>query len=163
MKLRIFVPLLLLIFAPACSLPSRSYHVHAANRCTATLSVGLVKNGPPLEDGWYAPADVAIGAPQLTDRHWGTIVEPGAVLILGPQSGHFADGVQAILRVYAGNPTIEELLAFGRDDPDRVDVYLWPGKSSYVIDRRGGRLTATRSEDYAAPAGPPAAPAAKER
>src|SRR5207249_8270390 len=35
------------------------------------------------------------------------------------RSGHFEPNVQAILRIYAGTPTIEEMVSFSRDDPER--------------------------------------------
>jgi hypothetical protein len=53
-----------------------------------------------------------------------------------------------MLRVYAGNPTIAELVGMGITDPDRVDVLLAAGRSSYVITVRGGRLAAVRAAEY---------------
>ena len=79
-------------------------------------------------------------APQLSDRKWGWLIKPGETKMLGPFTGHFEPNVQAILRIYAGTPTIEEMVSFSRDDPERLDIYLWPGKSAYVIRNIGGRL-----------------------
>ena len=106
-----------------------------------------------MEEGWTGPADIAIGAQQFMDRHWGILVEPKSTVVIGPQTGHFAEDDTAILRVYRGNPTIAELLAYSRNDPERVDVYLAPGPSSYVIEWRANRLVATPRE---APRTPPA-------
>jgi hypothetical protein len=149
-------PLLLamIFLVSGCGLPQRTYQVQVINATDQPLSAGLIKSGPPLEDGWQAPADIALHAPPLADRQWGRLIEPQSTVVIGPQTGRFADQVHAVLRVYAGNPTIEELLAYRRDDPDRVDVYLWPGPSSYRIERRQGRLVAVRQEPAPASAGP---------
>ena len=59
---------------------------------------------------------------------------------MGPYSGKFDAGTQAILRIYAGTPTIDEMVAYSKDDPDRLDIYLWPGRNAYVIRSGSGRL-----------------------
>jgi len=143
---RVFI--LLFLFLPACTQEQkRSFEISVKNETARPISVGLVKNGPPQEQGWIAPHEVAMMAPQLTDRKWGAVLKPGETRVLGPYAGRFEPGVQAILRIYAGTPTIEEMLAFSRTDPERVDIYLWPGKSGYVIRYDGGRISSTRTDE----------------
>ncbi len=136
-----------LLVLPACTqFQKRSFEISVKNETVRPISVGLVKNGPPTEEGWIAPHEVAMMAPQLTDRKWGLVIEPGQTKVLGPHSGKFQAGVQAILRIYAGTPTIEEMLSFSRGDPERLDIYLWPGKSGYVIRYDGGRISSVAEE-----------------
>jgi hypothetical protein len=140
--------LLFTLLLPACTQnEKRSFEISIRNETARPLSIGLVKNGPPTEEGWLAPHDVAIMAPQLSDRKWGLVVKPGEGKVMGPHVGNFAPSVQAILRIYAGTPTIEEMIAFPKTDPERLDIYLWPGKSAYVIRNVGGRLAYQRAEE----------------
>jgi hypothetical protein len=138
----------MLLLLPACTnYEKRPFEVTVRNETARPISVGLVKNGPPVEEGWMAPHDVAIMMPQLTDRNWGLVVKPGETKTLGPHTGLFQPGVQAILRAYGGTPTIEEMVGYPKDDPERVDIYLYPGKSGYVIRDMGGRLEYRRLEE----------------
>jgi len=140
--------LLSLLLLPACTqYDRRSFEISVKNETAGPLSVGLVKNGPPSEEGWIAPHEVAMMAPQLSDRKWGLVIKPGETKVLGPYTGKFEQGVQAILRIYAGTPTIEEMIAFAKNDPERLDIYLWPGKSGYVIRYGGGRIEYVRAEE----------------
>jgi hypothetical protein len=128
--------------------PGTEFTVEVMNISPKPVSAGLVKTREPREEGWTGPADVAIHSPELGDRHWGDLIRPGETKVLGPRVGHFQPGSVAVLRVYSGNPTIDELTAVGSTDPDRVDVLLAAGKSSYVITVRNGRLAAVRAEEY---------------
>jgi len=140
--------LLSLLLLPACTqVDKRTFEISLKNETVRPISVGLVKNGPPQEPGWIAPHEVAMMAPHLTDRKWGWVIQPGETKLIGPHSGKFEPGTQGILRIYAGTPTIEEMLAFSRDDPERLDIYLWPGKSGYVIRYGGARLQAVAMEE----------------
>jgi len=134
--------ILSLLFLPACApqYEKKTFEIWIKNETAHPLSLGLIKNGPPTEEGWIAPHEVAMMAPQLTDHKWGWVLAPGQSKTFGPYSGRFAEHVQAILRIYEGTPTIDEMIAFSRDDPDRLDIYLWPGKSAYVIRNASGRL-----------------------
>ncbi|MGA2500236.1 MAG: hypothetical protein ABSH20_21050 [Tepidisphaeraceae bacterium] len=135
--------------------PATQFTVEVMNISPAPVSVGLVKTREPKEEGWTTPADVAIHSPEYSDRHWGELIRPGETKVLGPREGHFQPGSVAVLRVYGGNPTIDELMAVGLRDPDRVDVLLPAGQSSYVITIRGGRLTAVRAAEYRSTANKP--------
>lgn len=140
--------LILLTSAVGCSQPlaKAAFEVEVTNNTLTPLAIGLVKSGGPMEDGWASPADVMIGAPHLSERKWGTPVQPKQKAVLGPLEGRFNPGSSAVVRVYAGDATIEELNAYSRGDLDRLDVYLMPGRSSYVIERsRDGRLSAKQT------------------
>ena len=61
--------LLSLLLLPACSqIEKRSFQFSLKNETSTPLSAGLAKNGPPQEEGWIAPHEVAMMAPQLSDR-----------------------------------------------------------------------------------------------
>ncbi len=155
---RLPVAVLLGLFACGCvsTPPATEFTVEVMNISSTPVSAGLVKSREPKEEGWYAPADLVIHVPELSDRHWGELIRPGETKVLGPQRGHFQPGSAAMLRVYGGNPTVEELTAVGRADPDRVDVFLPAGRSSYVVTARGGRLVAIRASEYRSTATKPA-------
>src|SRR4051812_12870701 len=129
------------MLVPACTQEQkRSFEIAIRNDTVRPISVGLVKNGPPQEEGWIAPHEVMMMAPQLSERKWGAVLKPGETKVLGPYWGRFEPGTQAILRIYAGTPTIEEMVSYSREDPERLDIYLFPGKSGLVIEYGGGRL-----------------------
>lgn len=119
------------------------FTVGVINRTDEPLSVGLVKDGPPPEAYWASPTQIAIGAPSLTERKWGTLVPAGEQAVIGPVKGKFAGGVTAYLRVYAGDRTVDGLLAVSPGSPDRIDIPLDNGRTDLVIHRESARLTAT--------------------
>jgi hypothetical protein len=140
MKFRTCVLLLSLLLVVGCASTKATFEVAVKNATNGPLSVGLVKLGGKVEPGWDGPEHVAIHAPMLADRKWGTLIEPGAVVTLGPQSGNFVQGERAVLRVYAADATIDELMGYSQRDSARLDINLWPGSSGYVIERDVGEL-----------------------
>ena len=140
MRIRTLALLLPMFLLTACASPKATFQVAIKNATQDPLSVGLVKVGGGVEAGWDGPEHVAIHAPILADRKWGTLVKPGQVVTIGPQTGTFVEGTHAILRVYAANATVDELLGFSRTDSGRLDIMLLPGASAYTIDRRDGAL-----------------------
>src|SRR5205085_4581566 len=98
------------LFCAGCFTPASRITVEVTNLTSEPISAGFVKTGQK-EDGWVAPSDVAIQAPQLSERRWGTLIKPAQTVVLGPQAGHFETGSLAWLRVYAGDHNIVELVA----------------------------------------------------
>lgn len=140
MVFRTFALLLGLLSLVGCASPKATFQVAVKNLTPRPLSIGLVKVGGKVERGWDGPEHVAIHAPLLAERKWGTLVEPGEVVTLGPQSGSFYQGSRAVLRVYGADATIDELMGYSRTDSARLDITLLPGNSAYVIEREGGAL-----------------------
>ncbi|MGE5609447.1 MAG: hypothetical protein ACM359_09345 [Bacillota bacterium] len=140
MVLRLFASAVLLFVAAACSGPKQGYMVDIKNISAVPLSVGLIKSDGSMEDGWTSPEQVAIHAPQLGERRWGTLVPSGQIRTIGPQSASFPGGGHGVLRIYAGDFTVDELIAFGKSDPGRMDIHLWPGQSGYIVDVQNGQL-----------------------
>lgn len=140
MRIRTLALLLPMFLLTACASPKATFQVAVKNDTKEPLSVGLVKVGGEVEAGWDGPEHVAMHAPMLADRKWGTLVKPGQVVTIGPQTGKFVEGTHAVLRVYAADATVDDLLGFSRRDSGRLDIMLWPGPSAYAIDRRDGAL-----------------------
>jgi hypothetical protein len=148
MNLRTLAPLLLLTFAAACSTAhKRTYQVEVMNISSVPLSVGLVKTGGSVQEGFTAPEHVAINAPDLVSKKWGTLVKPGQTRLIGPAKGKFEPNSEAILRIYAGDLAVDQLIAYGRKDPGRLDIYIPPGASTFVIDQRNGVLKHSIPDD----------------
>lgn len=118
-----------------------SFQIPVHNATDAPLSVGLVKTGTP-EDRWTSPAQVAAGAPQLAQKHWGTLVAPGETKVIGPQKGTFEEDSFPFLRVYRGDARVVDLLSIPRDSGDRLDVPIESGSQKVTIRDVNGTLKA---------------------
>jgi len=155
MHRRFFTIAILSLLAGGCASTKATFQALITNNTDQPISAGLVKEAPrqvvarsgrpAVEEGWAAPEDVAIAAPQLTGRPWGVVIAPGKSAVIGPQTGDFPLGLLASLRIYIGDHTVDELLAISRDDPDRLDIFLLPGKTVYVITKRDGKVIATET------------------
>jgi hypothetical protein len=138
------VPLLLV--AIGCNeAKQRVYDVTVKNESSQPVTIWLTKNGPPWEDGWKSPEDLAIESPQVNERIGGVVVPPGKTAFTGKRTGLFAPRVEAILRIYHGQKLFNEILAVGRDSPNRTDVVLEPGVSQIIVADNGPLLKVTRS------------------
>lgn len=149
MRLHTYPSLLLLVFASACSTTKLTYVVEVVNKTPLPLSVGLVKNGGQIAEGWTSPEQVAINAPHLMERKWGTLVPAGRSVVIGPQEGAFESGTDASLRIYSGDVLVSAAIAYGRSDPGRLDIRVMPGRSGFQInmDGRTGGLQAMPVEE----------------
>jgi hypothetical protein len=137
MSPRLLLPLVL-VSTFGCFAEKHTYQVELTNSTNVVLSAGPVKElsqglRPEMEDGWAAPEDVAINAPELTRRHWGWLIKPGQTVTIGPVTGSFTGGMRAVLRVYAGDRSVDDLLAISRKDMDRIDIPLTPGLAGYIV------------------------------
>jgi len=157
MRLPLCTSILLLALASACSTSKQTYTVDLVNKTPLALSVGLIKTDGPIEDGWTSPEQIAIRAPQFSERKWGKPLQPGQSITIGPQSGTFGNG-HAVLRVYVGDVPVSALIAYSRNDPGRLDLHLWPGRCGFVIDMPGGKLQATPIETTPPPQQNPSPP-----
>lgn len=122
----------------------RNFTVAVRNDTGGPMKVGLAKSGPPAEEGWASAEDVAIANAKEPDASWGQLVQPGQSATIGPVDGRFSEGVLGLLRVYAGEPTMSDMLAISRGSPNRLDLPLRPGVNRFVIFDDGGRIAAKR-------------------
>jgi hypothetical protein len=131
----------------ACSdTRTRTFSLAIKNDSSRPITIGLTKNGPPFtEMEWYSPEDLAIARPQDTMMNWGTVVPPNKTAFIDNYKGEFLPQTSAILRVYAGDMPLSDLLAISRDSRARKDVRLEEGKSTYVVSDRGPYIDAFRT------------------
>lgn len=134
-----FAPLLLL-FVIGCSGPTQTYNVAVRNDLDQPITVWLTKNAPPAESHWLSPEQLATYENPTGERISGVVVPPGKTAETGNQKGHFPAGTEAVLRVYLGKHTLDELLATGPRSSSRIDVTLSPGRSDLIVREREGRL-----------------------
>jgi hypothetical protein len=130
-------PLILLIlwFTVGCSpVETRTYSLTVRNDSSKTVICWLTKNGPAYgEPGWKSPEDLAIEKPSPEDPFGFQTTPPGRTAELKSVIGHFAPGADAVLRVYVGQRSFNEILAMSRDSPDRLEVVLRPGPNALVV------------------------------
>lgn len=136
--------LLLVLVGLGCSdTKTYNFQVSVQNATTRPITVWLVKEGPPEEQGWRSPEQMAISAPQQEERIGGRVLPPGKTADTGTVTGKFLPGSYAWLRVYDGPTHLSEILAISRGNPSRLDIPLDPGVSQIVIKDKAGRISAT--------------------
>lgn len=121
-----------------------TFTIQVKNQTSEPIRIGLTKDGPPQEDQWWSPEEFAIFNARRPDISWGQIVLPGQVANIPSVDGRFSDGVHAILRVYAGNPALSDMLAISRNSPNRLDLPLAEGDNRFLILEDSNRLAAKR-------------------
>jgi hypothetical protein len=142
-----FLLLVLMMFAVGCSGPTQTYQVTLRNDLTQPITVWLTKSGPPAEANWLSPEQVAVGEGPPGGRMAGTAVPSGKTAETPKISGKLPAGTSAILRVYVGQHTLDELLAMSRGNSNRLDVPLSPGDSNLIVRERDGKLVAEQSPE----------------
>jgi hypothetical protein len=70
------------------------------------------------------------------------VIPPGKTASVDKLTGRFDPNTQGYLRVYAGAPTLSEMLARSRGSPGRVDVPLVPGRNDIRVIDKGGHIAA---------------------
>jgi hypothetical protein len=120
---------------------TRTYEVAVRNDTHQPVTIWLYKEGGPYEDGWKAPEDLAIESPSANEPIGGRIIGPGAIATAGPISGKFDSDASAVLRVYRGAHTFNELLAISRYSGDRINAHLLPGDNEFLITDRNFKLS----------------------
>jgi hypothetical protein len=144
-----FSVVVLVLLATGCA-AEHSFDVSIKNTTGNSLTIGLVKFGPPLQAKWASPEDFAIGTPMRPEARWGGLLPPEKIADIR-QTGKFGQGSAAFVRIYSGDHTLSELLAMGRRDPGRLDLPITPGENMYVISTVEGKLTADRVRRKPAP------------
>jgi hypothetical protein len=122
---------------------TRTYTLSVKNATARPLTVCLTKVHGPAEPGWESPEQVAgPGYPSENEQAPGAVIQPGHVGGEGPIPGEFyVSGDGAVLRVYAGTPTLNQMNAMSPGSLDRLDVHLHEGLNAMVIsDGNDGRM-----------------------
>ena len=137
--MRLLFPFLVVGMLIGCA-PTRTYQVAIKNELNQPITVWLTKSGPPVEGSWLSPEQLATYHNPIGGRIAGSAVPSGKVAEAGPLKGKFPAGTEAILRVYLGQHTLDELLATNSKNSTRVDVTLSPGRSDLIVRERDGKL-----------------------
>jgi hypothetical protein len=133
--------LLLALLAVGCSdTKTYSFQVSVKNATNRPLTIWLVKEGPPAEQGWRSPEQLAMSVPGHEERISGKVLPPGKTADTGAIEGKFDPGTYAWLRVYDGPQRLSDILAVSRGNPARVDVPLDPGENRFIVTDQVGRI-----------------------
>jgi hypothetical protein len=138
-----FAALLLMFAAVGCGTQTRMYSVSVKNDTGGPLTLDLTKDGPPTEDAWASPEDIADGRVKVSaDTRLGfNTLQAGATQTANDIPGKFDSGIHALLRVYrGGNLQVNEMLAI-KPGPNRQDMVLAPGGNSFVVHDKAGQLS----------------------
>jgi len=137
MKLRTNLTLLTLVAAAlvGCA-TSHKYDVSLTNQTAAPVTLWLTKDGPPLQEGWLSPEDLARVPRDQIHYDFANIL-PGKTGYTGEVSGQFDKNTHAVLRVYPGNLDLVDIL---RDKPKWTPYTLKPGKNDLVAIDENGNL-----------------------
>ena len=136
----------MLLAAGGCMTETRTYDVTVHNSMESPVTVWLTKEHGPDEFAWQSPEELGLENPEEDSARGhlpDIVIPPAATAHCGPISGSF-DKVQgrAYLRVYAGTPTLTQMLAMDRNSSSRVDVLLMPGRNRVLVDDDRGSLDA---------------------
>lgn len=147
-RIGLFLILLLALAAVGCSdTKTHRFQVSVKNATDRPITVWLVKEGPPVEQGWRSPEQMAISVPDHEERIGGRVVPPGKTADTGTVTGRFEPHSYAWLRVYDGPTHLSEILATSKGNPARLDIPLDPGVSRIVITDKAGRISATTAAE----------------
>jgi hypothetical protein len=137
--------LALTVLVVGCA-PKATFELAITNQTSRPVTVGVVKDGPPLERELAGPEAWAMEFPGTSAPRWGHVIPPGRTMDSPPITGTFPSGTTAYLRVYGGERTNAELLAISKPSLDRADVLLFPGHNDITIRTDdAGRLRAERT------------------
>ena len=124
---------------------TRTFQIAVRNETSKPLTCGATKEGGKYERQWRSPEQAVVRTTSEDERGWDYVVVPrGETRSAGPVKGDFSGGAVAILRVYAGDLQLSDVLAVSRDSPGRVDVPLEEGRNAIIVRDTGGKLSYER-------------------
>ena len=119
--------LMLTFVALGCS-NQKSYQVEVRNQMLKPVTLWLTKDGPPREEGWFAPEELGEMPETARPGYDLAIVPPGKTGYTGKVTGEFPKGTNAVLRVYEGEKELFHLLEDAKlGQTNRADQVLKPG------------------------------------
>ena len=135
-----------LLTAVGCSTDKQQYTITVQNHMAQPVTLWLTKTSGPQQQGWAAPEDLGMRTPELDGDPLPDVVLPaGKTAHIGPLAGTLAkDQGRAYLRVYAGTPSLGQMLATDRASMSRLDLLVKPGLNQFDLDDRTGFLGASR-------------------
>src|SRR5688572_19136145 len=100
-----WIACLLLMTAAGCA-----YQVEVKNQTSEPVTLWLTKDGPPAEEGWYSPEQLAAMPEDGRPLYDLAVVPPGRTATTEKMSGEFPKGTRAVLRVYEGQKELLHIL-----------------------------------------------------
>jgi hypothetical protein len=138
-----------------CASDKKPYQVTVENRFDRPVTVWLTQSHESRDAQWMSPETMAIHSPRMRDSANRVVVPPGKTASTSELKARLASDTDAVLRIYIGERSFDELLAMSRDNPNRFDVVLKPGRNELVLREEDGRLVADRGSAMRATAGEP--------
>lgn len=136
LQLHVFAALSLLLAAIGCvGTTKATFNVSLHNASTEPVTVWLTKNGGPDENDWLPPEALANSRAADVDTVNGVVIPPGKTGDIGPLTGRFEADSLAILRVYAGQLTLDQMLATPVDGKLRIDMPLREGMNKLEVSK----------------------------
>src|SRR5688572_21943044 len=125
---------LLLAFIVAGCGSGKSYQVEVKNQTSQPVTLWLLKDGPPKEEGWYSPEELSAMPEETRPRYDLAIVPPGKTGFTGKVSGDFPSGTNAVIRVYEGEKELFHLLQDAEAGvTNRAEQVLKPGMNKFSV------------------------------
>ena len=137
LKTSSFATLILASLVAACgvgceSAKSYTFSLSVKNASPEPVTVWLTKRGGPEESEWLSPESLADSTAAKLDAINGIVIPAGKTGELGPISGKFSPGSLAVLRVYAGKLTMDQILATS-EGKLRTDIPLREGANQLLV------------------------------
>jgi hypothetical protein len=124
-----------------CATRTETFDVTVRNESAGPVTIWLTKTGGPEEEGWRSPESIAINFVVEDEKLGGVIVPPRNTATTGKTKGKFDRDSYAVLRVYRGEMKMSEMLANGKDSPNRADLILQPGQTRVGVTDKAGKMT----------------------
>ena len=119
----------------------KSYQVEVQNQTSTPVTLWLLKDGPPKEEGWFSPEELSAMPEETRPGYDLAIVPPGRTGFTGKVSGEFPKGTNAVIRVYEGEKELFHLLEDAKTGvTNRADHVLKPGMNKFSVVQQDGKL-----------------------
>ena len=133
--------LVLAAVALGCNSTKKSFEVEVTNQTNTPVTLWLMKEGPPPEEGWRSPEELALLPEGLPRNYDLAFVSPGKTGYTPRLAGEFPDGTHAVLRVYEGEKELFHILQETKAGTvKRIDHKLRPGKNRLTLVDRAGQM-----------------------
>jgi len=119
---------------------TQTYEVSVHNLTARPITLWLTKDGGSAEQGWVSPEQLLAARNGDELDYDKADVPPGKTGYIDKISGHFDKGVHAILRVYRGDQSLDEILRDTKSQLPRVDYPLTPGKNHLAVTEQDDRI-----------------------
>jgi hypothetical protein len=147
MKINALLLTLVALLAAGCqsSVTQRTYNYQIANNLSEPITIFLTKTGPPNENGWLAPEQLAAAPISEDNSHEGKVVPPNTQLT-ATATGKFIRGSDAVLRIYRVRGSVEDYAAIDPGNPKRADITLHDGNNNIIVSSDDSEMTVRRIE-----------------